>query len=125
MENDIQTLEKEIRFHNKLYFIENNPQISDEEFDKLVEKLRKLDPKNPALFELVGEIGSVTHETPMLSIEKKYSYEDIQKWLITIGDKRYIVEPKYDGMAAKYQNGVLSTRGNGLIGENITQRLKD
>ena len=125
MEKDIQTLEKEIRFHNKLYFIENNPQISDEEFDKLVEKLRKLDPKSPALFELVGEIGSVTHETPMLSIEKIYSHEDIQKWLITTGDKRYIVEPKYDGMAAKYQNGVLSTRGNGLIGENITQRLKD
>ena len=125
MEKDIQTLEKEIRFHNKLYFIENNPQISDEEFDKLVEKLRKLDQKNPALFELVGEIGSVTHETPMLSIEKIYSHEDIQKWLITTGDKRYIVEPKYDGMAAKYQNGVLSTRGNGLIGENITQRLKD
>lgn len=125
METKIQTLENEIRLHNKLYFIKNSPEISDEKFDKLVEKLRSLDPKNPALFELVGEIGNVTHEKPMLSIEKRYSYEEIQKWLISTGDKKYIIEPKYDGMAAKYQNGVLSTRGNGLVGEDISKRLKD
>ncbi len=125
MQKNIQTLEKEIKLHNKLYFINNNPQISDQEFDQLVEGLRKLDPSNPTLFELVGEIGDVTHEKPMLSIEKRYSYEEIQKWLISTGDKKYIIEPKYDGMAAKYQNGVLSTRGNGLVGEDISKRLKD
>lgn len=121
----IEELEKEIRHHNRLYFIENKPVISDPEFDKLVEELRKLDPSNPALFELIGEIGDIKHETPMLSIEKKYTYEEIQKWLIDTGDKKYIVEPKYDGMAAKYQNGILSTRGNGVLGENISIRLKD
>ncbi|PIR42431.1 NAD-dependent DNA ligase LigA [candidate division WWE3 bacterium CG_4_9_14_0_2_um_filter_35_11] len=125
MQTKIQTLENEIRLHNKLYFIDNNPKISDEEFDKLVEELKCLDPKNPTLFELVGKIGDVKHETPMLSIEKRYSYEDIQKWLIDTGDKKYIIEPKYDGMAAKYQNGVLSTRGNGLVGEDISGRLKN
>lgn len=121
----IEELEKEIKHHNKLYFLDNNPQISDTEFDNLVEQLRKLDPSNPTLFELIGETGDVKHETPMLSIEKRYTHEEIQKWLIDTGDKKYIIEPKYDGMAAKYQKGILSTRGNGLIGEDISIRLKD
>lgn len=121
--DEIAELEKAVRYHNKKYFIDNDPQISDEEFDQLVEKLRKLKPDSPALYEIVGEIGDVTHPEPMLSIDKKYTYEDIKEWVKDIDDETYIVEPKYDGMAARYQNGTLATRGNGIKGEDISARL--
>lgn len=121
--DQITELEKAVRYHNKKYFIDNDPQISDEEFDHLFEKLRKLKPDSPALYEIVGEIGDVTHPEPMLSIDKKYTYEDIKEWVKDINDDTYIVEPKYDGMAARYQNGTLATRGNGIKGEDISARL--
>ncbi|PJA41378.1 hypothetical protein CO178_00300 [candidate division WWE3 bacterium CG_4_9_14_3_um_filter_34_6] len=124
-ENQIGELAKQVRLHNQRYFIDNNAEIPDEDFDKLVEKLRQLDPNNEALFEIVGEVGTSKHPTPMLSIDKKYKYEEIKKWLIDTKDKTYIVEPKYDGMAARYTNGKLATRGDGITGEDITPRLQD
>lgn len=119
----ILALQKLIAYHNKRYFIDNDPEISDEYFDEITQALNKLDPKNPALFEIVGEIGNITHPTPMLSIDKAYTYESVVKWVNDTSDKIYLVEPKYDGMAARYQNGVLATRGNGLVGEDISGRL--
>ncbi len=121
--DQINILEKLIHYHNVKYFIENNPVISDEEFDELTRLLKKLKPDSPVLFEIVGEIGNVIHPEPMLSIDKKFTYEEIRKWIEETNDTSYIVEPKYDGMAARYQNGILSTRGNGYIGENISDRL--
>ena len=59
----------------------------------------------------------------MLSIEKKYTHEGVKKWVEDTNDKEYLVEPKYDGMAARYQGGILATRGNGIQGENISERL--
>ena len=121
---EIEKLEKLVKYHNIKYFVDNNPEISDEEFDILTEQLRKLKPDSAVLYELVGEIGDIKHTTPMLSLEKKYTYEDIKKWVTDINDENYIVEPKYDGMAARYQNNTLSTRGDGFYGENISERLK-
>jgi DNA ligase (NAD+) len=120
----IESLETLIKYHNKKYFIDNNPQISDEEFDNLTKLLKELDPDNQALFELVGEIGDVVHPSPMLSIQKAYSFEDVTKWVADTYDNTYLVQPKYDGMMARYKNGQLSTRGNGIHGEDITERLK-
>lgn len=122
---EIEKLEKLVKYHNIKYFVDNNPEISDEEFDILTEQLRKLKPDSAVLYELVGEIGEIKHTTPMLSLEKKYTYEDIKKWVSEINDKNYIVEPKYDGMAGRYQNNTLSTRGDGYYGENISERLKN
>ncbi len=122
-QNRIEQLEKLIHQHNLKYFIENSPEISDVEFDQLTEELKKLKPDSPVLFELVGEIGSVKHPTPMLSLDKKYTYEDIKKWVEDIGDTKFLVEPKYDGMAARYQGGQLSTRGDGNTGEDVSIRL--
>lgn len=123
-ETQINVLEKLVSYHNKKYFIDNNPVISDNDFDILVQMLEKLKPDSPILYEIVGEIGNVKHSHRMLSIEKKYNYDDVKKWLNDIPDDEFIVEPKYDGMAARYQNGVLATRGDGNLGENITERLK-
>lgn len=117
-------LENLISYHNKKYFIDNEPEITDPEFDLLTEKLKKLKPNSKVLFEIVGEIGDVIHPTPMLSIEKRYTHEDIIKWIDETGEEEYYVEPKYDGMAARYQDGILSTRGNGHLGENITQKFE-
>jgi DNA ligase (NAD+) len=124
-QDKIIALEKLVKYHNKKYFIANDPVVSDEYFDQITEELKKLDPNNPALFEIVGDIGDVVHPQPMLSIDKAYTYESIVKWVNDTNDKTYLVEPKYDGMAARYQNGVLSTRGNGLVGEDISARLSD
>lgn len=123
-DQQIEALEKAIQYHNKKYFIDNAIEISDEEFDQITETLKKLKPDSPALYELVGEIGEVQHPTPMLSLDKKYTYEDIKKWVKDIGDDKYVIEPKYDGMAARYQAGTLATRGNGYVGEDISDRLK-
>jgi len=123
-EEQIKLLEESIRYHNNKYFLENNPEISDPEFDELTEYLRKLKPDSPVLFELIGEMGNIEHKKPMLSIEKKYTHKDIIKWINNINDKEYIVEPKYDGMAASYQNGILATRGNGKVGEDLSQKFK-
>lgn len=125
MPRDKKELEKLIKYHNRKYFIDNDPEISDDEFDKLTEELKELDPFSPVLYELVGDIGTIQHETPMLSLEKKYTHEDIIKWIENIGDKEYLVEPKYDGMAARYKNGVLATRGDGFYGENISHRISE
>lgn len=120
----IKELEKEIAYHNKKYFIDNNPEISDEKFDELVTELKALAPNSPVLYQITGEIGEVEHPIPMLSLDKKFTHLEIIKWLEDVGDIKYIVEPKYDGMMARYQNGVLATRGDGLKGEDISHRLK-
>lgn len=121
----IKALEYLIHYHNEKYFLDNNPEISDTDFDELTKILEKLKPESAVLNELVGELGSVVHKKRMLSIEKKYTFEDVKKWVEDIDDNEFLVEPKYDGMAARLDNGVLATRGDGYKGENITHRLKD
>ncbi|OGC51146.1 hypothetical protein A2982_03090 [candidate division WWE3 bacterium RIFCSPLOWO2_01_FULL_39_13] len=116
-------LEKLVHYHNIKYFIDNEPVISDEQFDELYEMLRRVKPDTPALFEIVGDIGEIRHPVPMLSIDKRYRYADVERWLNDTNDEKYIVEPKYDGMAARYQKGTLATRGNGIYGEDISARF--
>ncbi len=122
-EQQISILEKLVSHHNKLYFVENTTEISDEHFDLLTEELKKLKPDSPVLFEIVGDIGGVEHPTPMLSLDKRYTYESIKDWAVSTGDNKFLIEPKYDGMSARYQNGILATRGDGFFGENISDRL--
>lgn len=125
LDQRIEALEYAIRYHNKKYFIDNKVEIDDPEFDKLTIELKKLKPDSPVLYEITGDIGEITHPRPMLSLDKVYTYQDLKKWAKDTGDIRFIVEPKYDGMAARYKNGTLTTRGNGIVGEDISKRLKD
>ncbi|MFX0090360.1 MAG: NAD-dependent DNA ligase LigA [Candidatus Hodarchaeota archaeon] len=126
----IKELEQQIRYHNEKYWLENKPEISDEEYDLLKEELKKLDPTNPVLFEIapidLSNVGSkVKHSIPMLSLDKAYSVVEVMKWAAKVRSGA-VVSPKLDGLAVnlKYgEKGLLlqcSTRGNGRIGEDIT-----
>ena len=126
---------------NNEYYWSGNPQISDYEYDELVEKLRDIDPENPILNEVyaqkVNSNGKIQHEKPMLSLDKVYTVEELLKWVEKYSrDKNevFYIQPKYDGISGKVENYngclpldmskyILSTRGNGYVGENITDKL--
>lgn len=126
MNKTIKKLEEEIVFHRDLYY-QGIPKISDEQFDELEDKLKKIDPQNPVL-KLVGSIKSsnkVAHKSKMLSLEKTYSLKDLTDW---IDDKPVISMYKIDGSSCSliYENHKLvmaKTRGDGSFGEDITAKV--
>lgn len=128
--NSEKDLEDAIRHHNNAYFRLNKPEISDIEFDLLVEQLRKLNPKSPVLSELVSDITGtkITHQRPMLSLDKCYDLETFTKWFEKIQGP-ILAMPKIDGLACsiRYDSlGKLSlaaTRGDGSEGEDITANI--
>ncbi|MEE9176114.1 MAG: NAD-dependent DNA ligase LigA [Thermodesulfobacteriota bacterium] len=143
----INSLSKELEHHNYLYYIKNNPEISDYDFDTLLHELREIEALYPDLVKpdsptqrvggAVAEgFNSVPHRLPMMSIdnisteEGAYDFDGRVKRLLEIDeDIQYIAEPKFDGVSASltYENGLLiqgATRGNGLVGEEITANLK-
>ncbi len=121
-------LESLILKHKALYY-EGIPSISDSEYDKYEEELRKINPKHPVL-SLVGSVVSgadkVKHDSKMLSLEKTYSVTELSDW---IGERVTLSMYKLDGVScsAIYENGnlvLVKTRGDGTFGENITERAK-
>ncbi len=151
---DADTLEAELRRHNRLYWDLARPEISDYDYDRLVERLRALRPDAPALQEMgpsgVGLIGeAVQHAAPMLSLDKCYAYqeEDSSKqslfnWAHSSSraggqvshaprfEGDVVVTPKMDGIACSLRyddEGVLhiaATRGSGKEGDNITANAR-
>ena len=119
-----------ISYHDKLYWESNSPEISDQEYDQLLEALRKLDPEHILVNRVnavtVESSGKVHHKIPMLSLDKAYSIGELLDWA-----KKYarspreliLIEPKYDGISASFDGKVLSTRGDGETGENISDKL--
>ena len=132
VEEEIARLEGEIGLHNDLYWKKSTPQISDAEFDALTRRLKELAPQSPALQHLgtAPEPFSATkHGTPMLSLDKCYSTEGLRDWAETFeGD--VVAMPKVDGMAcsihydAKGELVLAATRGDGEVGENVTQNVR-
>ncbi|MGC8741204.1 MAG: NAD-dependent DNA ligase LigA [Candidatus Sumerlaeaceae bacterium] len=140
-------LRSEIERHNRLYYVEARPEISDREYDLLVQELAELEKRFPELrvpespTERVGErptgvFEQVVHEVPMLSISNAYSHGElrefdsrVKKFLATDEDVEYVVELKIDGVAVTlmYENGELvyaATRGDGMRGEIITANVR-
>ena len=126
-------LEAEVRRHNRLYFIDGAPEISDDAFDRLVEELRALRPDSPALQEIGGgappSTGEVwTHRVAMLSLDKCYDEPTLARWAERWTGQA-VETPKVDGVAATYlyrRDGRLlvgATRGNGAEGEVCTAQL--
>jgi len=126
----VKELVKLLEKANKAYR-EGNPIITDAEYDAYIEELKNLDPNHPYLNKVEEESfekPKIKHTEPMLSIEKVFSIEDLGKWFKRIeknyNDVAYKVTPKLDGMAAKYENDILSTRGDGYEGFDITDAIK-
>ena len=128
---NFEKLEELINHHNDLYFNKNAPEISDFEFDLLVEELKNINPK-AKFFSSVGvpnKSNKIQHKEPMLSLDKCYSEKSLFKWLEK-SKLGVIGMPKIDGVACSLRynlRGVLElavTRGDGKFGENITPNVR-
>lgn len=119
---------------NEIYWKTGQNYFSDETYFGLEEQLRKLNPQHELLKKVqspvVSSLGKIKHATPMLSLEKVYSIEELKKWMQKVArtpDEKFLVMPKYDGIAGRwdYENKILSTRGDGEEGENISHHAKN
>ncbi len=143
----ILSLIKEIQKHNIDYYVNDNPKISDSKYDMLIRKLESLEKQNPDFIsdysptKRVGappasKFESINHNVPMLSLSNAMNHQElidfdnrIKKLLNTNQEIEYAMEPKLDGLAVEiaYENGVFkhgATRGDGLIGENVSSNLR-
>jgi DNA ligase (NAD+) len=146
-EKRIDELVKLLNHHNYLYYVENNPVVSDYEYDKLYKELAALEERFPEYVrdnsptskvggEPLQKFSAVEHRIPMLSIDNTYSEEDlfefdrrVKKFTGIQDDIEYVVELKYDGVAVSllYENGRFVrgvTRGDGWRGDDVTENLK-
>lgn len=142
VEERILWLENEVLRHKKLYYKESQTEISDAEFDALEEELRRLREDHPEIAERILpmkesallQVGAserdsafqpARHETPMLSLDKVHTEEDLRNWLQKYPGERLALWPKFDGVSLSltYKEGELvraASRGDGQIGEDIT-----
>lgn len=123
-------LASQIEYHNRKYWEEAEPEISDEDYDLLVRRLTELAPDHPILqavnAPVVASSGKVIHRDPMLSLDKAYSLDEVMSWaakFVRSDHEEFLVQPKYDGISASWSGGILATRGDGETGENITDKV--
>jgi DNA ligase (NAD+) len=143
---DIENLRDVLRFHEYRYYIQNDPLVSDFEYDSLYKQLEALEKENPDLIVpdsptqrvakgLTKEFPSVQHLVPMLSLDNSYNSEDLidfdrrARELTGLKEIEYCVEPKFDGASISliYENDHLvrgATRGDGVQGDDITPNIK-
>ena len=146
IEKEIAELRDKIRFHEHRYYVLDDPEISDFEFDKLMERLKELETQHPELVtpdsptQRVGgtpasELPKVSHPTPMMSLDNTYSVDDLRDFDRRVRELsgreqvEYVAELKLDGlsMALTYQDGELArgvTRGDGRVGEDVTGNIR-
>jgi len=140
----IVALRDELHEHNRRYYIDDAPVISDYEFDMLLKELESLeaaypeyaDPNSPSVRvggSITKSFNTVQHRYSMLSLSNSYSLEEIQEWITRVQksapDASFVCELKYDGVAIgiRYENGVLVqavTRGDGTQGDDITSNVR-
>jgi DNA ligase (NAD+) len=143
----IEELREQIRHHNRLYYIEDAPEISDAEYDALYKELEELEAENPELVtpdsptqrvggEPLEGFEQIRHSIPMLSLANARKTEELREWDARVRrllgpdeEPRYVTELKIDGLAVslRYEDGRFArgaTRGNGMVGEDVTQNLR-
>lgn len=144
VKKQIDDLRKQIEYHNKKYYEQDDPEISDFEYDKLTQKLKKLEAQNPEFIDKnspTQKVGGrnknifseVKHDVQMQSLQDVFTYEDVLEFVNKIKqeygqDTQFTVETKIDGLSVslEYKDGILvrgSTRGDGFVGEDVTQNL--
>jgi DNA ligase (NAD+) len=144
-------LREELTEHGRRYYVLDDPIITDDQYDALLDELRAIEAEHPELLtpdsptqriggEPVSELTKVTHRQPMLSLANARSEEELRAWTARMRNHlaregiedpefQYVAEPKIDGLAISlvYRDGVLetgATRGNGEIGEDVTHNLR-
>lgn len=144
----IKELRKTIEYHNKKYYDDDEPEISDFEYDMLSNELKNIEKQYPELItkdsntqKVGGHVKKgfkeVEHEVPLQSLQDIFDFDELIEFDNRIKKQseelnkptKYVVETKIDGLSAalKYENGILvqgATRGNGLIGEDVTENIK-
>lgn len=145
IQKQIDELRREIEYHNKLYYVDDAPVISDFDYDMLMQRLIKLEEEHPELItpdsptQRVGGVAlsqftQVQHQVPLESLSDVFSFDELKAFgermdSLLAAEHEYCVEPKIDGlsMSLEYENGVFvrgATRGNGLVGEDVTENLR-
>ncbi len=144
--NEIESLRNILRFHEYRYYVQNDPLISDFEYDTLYKQLEKLEKDHPEMITkdsptqrvgkgLIKNFPKTQHLVPMLSLENSYNADDLidfdrkAKELSGLTEIEYCVEPKFDGASISlvYENDLFTrgvTRGDGEVGDEITQNIK-
>ena len=142
----IELLRRELHEHNHRYYVENQPTISDQEFDELMHELQRLEAAHPEMADpnsptqrvgsdLGGEFRQVAHRYPMLSLSNTYNKQEVADWYDSVrrglGGEDFEVscEMKYDGLSISltYENGQLVravTRGDGVMGDDVTANVR-
>ena len=144
VERRIKKLRAKLLYHARRYYVEDNPEISDYEYDRMYAELKALEEEHPEFFDpasptqRVGgkpldKFEKVTHHVRMDSLADVFSFEELEEFLTRVAgiipDAVYSVEPKIDGLSVslRYENGVFvqgATRGDGQVGEDVTQNLR-
>lgn len=146
LQPEIENLKSVLRFHEYRYYVQNDPLISDFEYDSLYKQLEKYEQEHPESITpdsptqrvgaaLVKDFPKVQHLVPMLSLENSYNADDLLDWdrkcreLSGLDVVEYSVEPKFDGASISliYENDLLTrgaTRGDGVVGDEITINTK-
>ncbi|AXY01632.1 NAD-dependent DNA ligase LigA [Vibrio alfacsensis] len=143
----LEELKESLHYHAVRYYVEDNPEIPDAEYDRMMRELLDIEAEHPELISVdspsqrvggkpLSEFSQVTHEVPMLSLDNAFDDEELNGFQKRAQDrvvgqtiKQYCCEPKLDGLAVSllYENGVLvqaATRGDGTTGENITENVR-
>ena len=140
---EIERLRELINYHNKRYYDDDSPEISDYDYDQLQIKLRTLEKEHPEFAsensptQRVGghaseKFAKVTHAYPLESLQDVFSFDELNDFYNRVNgvvdDAEYVVELKIDGLsvALEYENGIFvrgATRGDGLVGEDVTENL--
>jgi len=143
---EIDKLRRELERHNRLYYLEARPEISDYDFDQMLRRLQELEEKHPEFFDAnsptqrvggapIEEFKSVVHDPPMLSIENAYTLDELREWDgrvkrgLGVDEVEYEAELKIDGVSIDilYENGALvrgATRGDGVRGDDVTPNVR-
>ena len=144
VEQRLRALRAKLLYHAKRYYVDDDPEISDYEYDMMYAELLKLEAEHPEFFDpsspsqRVGgkpldKFEKVTHTVQMNSLSDVFSYDELREFLErvtqTVPEAVYSIEPKIDGLSVslRYENGVFvqgATRGDGFVGEDVTQNLR-
>ncbi len=141
---DYQKLKELLKYHGHKYYVEDSPEISDYEYDRLMRLLEEMEAENPSLIapdsptqrvggDTLREFEKFTHKLPLQSLNDVFDFDELDDFdrrvRETVSSPQYVVELKIDGLsvALEYRDGVFvsgGTRGDGNVGENVTENLK-